>query len=334
MRNPAESSSPAERIEQESAAWVLRQDRGLTSAEQDQFSEWLAADPRHGACLARHRQNWERLDLLARWRPEHASQPNRDLLAPRPVVRWPERQRWLVPLALAAAAAIAGVFFLTQRRAPDTPASAAAATGPVPAFEERTLDDGSIVDLHGGAEFAVAFTASERHVRLERGEAHFTVAKNPNRPFIVSVAGVDVRAVGTQFDVLLKGNEVDVLVTEGRVRVGPIPLVSAGEKAIVPLDTAGGSPRVESVSAADAVRELIWRPALVDFTGAPLSEYVAAFNRHNPIQLIIADPALGNVHLSARFRSDNIEGFVRLLERGFDIRADRSGETILLRKAP
>jgi len=333
MKNGPKSSSSAERIEQESAAWVLRQDRGLTAEEQDQFSQWLAADPRHGACLARHRQNWNRLDLLARWRPEHAGQPNRDLLAPRPMVRWPERHPWLVAVSLAAAAAIAAAIFVARRHSPGSPAFAAAAKASAPAFEERTLEDGSIVDLHGGAEFDVAYTATERHVRLERGEAHFTVAKNPSRPFIVSAGGVDVRAIGTQFDVLLKGDEVDVLVTEGRVRVGSIPLVVAGEKAIVPLGSAAPAARVETVSAANSDRQLFWRPEELDFTGAPLSEFVAAFNRHNTIQLIIADPALANVHLSGRYRSDNIEGFVRLLERGFDVRVDRSGETILLRKA-
>ena len=30
------------------ADWVMRHDRGLSPAEQDQFLQWLAADPRHG----------------------------------------------------------------------------------------------------------------------------------------------------------------------------------------------------------------------------------------------------------------------------------------------
>jgi len=34
------------------------------------------------------------------------------------------------------------------------------------------------------------------------------------------------------------------------------------------------------------------------------------------------------------FRSDNVEGFVRLLESGFNVRAFRHGNSIILRQAP
>jgi len=51
---PPNSRNPAE-IEREAACWVLRRDRGLTASEQDDFLQWLAADPRHGEALAHHR---------------------------------------------------------------------------------------------------------------------------------------------------------------------------------------------------------------------------------------------------------------------------------------
>jgi transmembrane sensor len=333
MKEPTKAPRDSERIEQESAGWVLRRDRGLSATEQDEFSQWLAADPRNGAALARHRQNWERLDLLVKWRPEHAAQPNRDLLAPRRLWRWPERHPWLVALPLAAAAAVAVGLFMGHR---GPPAMRLGSAGPNPAaaIEEHALEDGSLVELNRGAEVAVLYTKAERHVRLERGEAHFTVAKNPDRPFIVSVAGVEVRAVGTQFDVRLDEGEVHVLVTEGRVRVGPLPLVKAGEEAVFLLRPGAPPPRVIAVTGAEMDRLLVWRPQLLDFTGAPLSQIVAEFNRHNTTELIIADPAVANTRISALLRSDNIDGFVRLLERGFGIQAERSGGNIILRKSP
>ena len=81
-----------EAIAQAAAAWVLRCDRGLTAAEQDEFSDWLASDPRHGEQLARHRRHWQRLEVLAQWRPEHSVRPNADLLAP-PGARWSGSRR-------------------------------------------------------------------------------------------------------------------------------------------------------------------------------------------------------------------------------------------------
>ena len=66
-----------------------------------------------------------------------------------------------------------------------------------------------------------------------------------------------------------------------------------------------------------------------------LAEIVAEFNRRNaPIKLVVVDPALSYLQLSATLRSDNIEGFVRFLESGFGVRADRAGKTIRFRKAP
>jgi transmembrane sensor len=56
-------------------------------------------------------------------------------------------------------------------------------------------------------------------VVLERGEAHFQVAKNPARPFVVVARGVEIRAVGTAFSVGLESTRVEVLVTEGQVAV-------------------------------------------------------------------------------------------------------------------
>jgi transmembrane sensor len=58
-----------------------------------------------------------------------------------------------------------------------------------------------------------------RRVILQRGEAHFEVTKNPQRPFLVTAAGIDIRAVGTAFGVQLGTTAVEVLVTEGRVSV-------------------------------------------------------------------------------------------------------------------
>jgi ferric-dicitrate binding protein FerR (iron transport regulator) len=41
---------------------VLRLDRGLTAVEQDAYSQWRAADLRHGEAIARHRWGWDELD--------------------------------------------------------------------------------------------------------------------------------------------------------------------------------------------------------------------------------------------------------------------------------
>ena len=357
MNDANDLTGDAERVAHEAAAWVLRGDRRLTPAEQDEFSAWLAADPRHGAQLARHRHHWRQLDRLGQWLPEHSERPNPDLLAP------PLRRRLgrfipvVLPLA-AAAAIIALALIWFQARPSSASADRANASAIVAAPSERTLPDGSIVALNRGAEVAVDFSAAERRVQLKRGEAHFVVTKDATRPFVVTAEGVTVRAVGTAFNVRLDSAAVEVLVTEGQVALArdgdgtkeagggnsgsrnspsassPAALLSARQRAVVSRSPAT-APQIATLTPGEIERVLAWQHRLLDFTAAPLAEIVAAFNRRNAVQLVLADSELAVVRISAAFRSDNVAGFVHLLEAGFGVRAERRGETeIVLRKIP
>ena len=167
------------RLDREAAAWLVKKDHGFTAAEQDAFFQWLAADPRHGEWFARHRQTWKEFNLLAEWKPEHSTEPNADLLAKSvraraPVIRW----AWFGGLAAAAALTLV---FLWERpwsrpAAPAAPINLAAQT-----YERRVLEDGSVVELNRGTKLEISYTAGERRVRLDQGEANFTVAKNKAR---------------------------------------------------------------------------------------------------------------------------------------------------------
>ncbi len=319
---------------EQAAAWLARRDRGLTPAEQDEFFDWLAEDPRHAECLAAQQRTVSGLKLLAQWRPEHGARPNPDLLAtPPPRRAAPPARRWL-PLGLAAAAALALAFWLPSFRRDPGPADS-------PAIVRKVLEDGSSVDLNHGAQIAVAYTAEERSVRLLRGEATFTVAKNAQRPFVVSAEGVRVRAVGTAFNVDLRSAEVHVLVTEGRVQVSPPPrsnspgapldpqVVTAGERTTVSLASPQMSP-VRAVTPDEMARVLAWQPKQLEFDETPLGQVVAVFNQSNRVKLVVDDPNLAALPIGASLRSDNVEGFVRVLESGFGVRAERRSDDVIV----
>lgn len=350
MSDALRPDGPEERIAAAAAAWVLRADRGLTADEQDAFSEWLAADHRHGPALARHRRHWGRLDRLAEWRPEHGARPNPDLLAV------PLRQRLLsfAPavgvLAAAASVVLAWLLWPASESARPSVSDAARPVNVVAAEPgPRILEDGSIVELNRGAAIAAEYGAHERRVRLERGEAHFAVTKDSTRPFIVEAGGVEVRAVGTAFNVRVDTGTVEVLVTEGRVRLEtgaaegaagaarpePRTLVeslTARQRAVV--SGAAPAPEIATLTVGEIERVLAWQHKLLDFTSVPLRDIVAELNRRNLTQLVVVDPELAATRVSAQVRSDNLAGFVRLLEAGFGAQAERRGETeIVLRRA-
>ncbi|MDB6169138.1 MAG: hypothetical protein JWM88_2002 [Verrucomicrobia bacterium] len=324
------SNEADQRARRSAAEWLTKHDRGLTAAEQDEFFQWLSADPRHRTWFSRHRASWQRLDGIADWRPEHGAEPNPDVLA-----RPSRAARWARPLALAAMAAgiavTAGWFWLGAPPSVTAPAVAPAVTG---GYERRVLDDGSVAELNGGAEIEVNFSAAERRVLLRRGEAHFTVTKNPSRPFIVRARGVDVRAVGTAFNVRLDPAATEVLVTEGKVQVvtpaaetpgAALPLVIAGERAVVPLAT-GATPQIARTTDAQLARMRAWQPQLLDFSSTPLAQVIAELNRRNRVQLVLADPASAGVPIVASIRSDNLEGFVSLLAAAAGLQAEHRGD--------
>lgn len=333
--------SRAEEIQRAAAGWVIRHDRGLSAAEQDEFSQWMAADARHREAFAEQRWGWEELDRLVGIQTTLHAIPDPDLLAPAPR-RFPFALWWgAVGLA---AALVLGVFLALHL--PGEGAGEALAAGQVAMIEQRTLEDGSVVSLNRGAEIAVRFSVAERRVQLLRGEANFQVAKNRERPFVVSAQGVDVRAVGTAFNVRLGRSAVEVLVTEGRVEVAPpareasgeiarqvLPVLGVGQRTVVPLAGGAELPRVTQLSDRELETRLAWQPRLLDFTEAPLNDIVAEFNRRNDVRLRLADHALEELRLSATIRSDNVEGFVRLMESDFGMKAEwRAGEIVLRRR--
>jgi transmembrane sensor len=202
-------------------------------------------------------------------------------------------------------------------------------------IEQRDLPDGSVIELNRGAVVTEHYTTGERRVRLERGEAHFKVAKDAARPFFVEAGGVAVRAVGTAFNVRLDPASVEVLVTEGKVQVAApasagvaplIPALGVNERTVVSLSPSAPAPQVSVVPPAEIEARLAWQPRLLDFTDQPLAEIVAEFNRRNPVRLVLASADLGRLRLSATFRSDNVEGFVRLMESDFEMRAEWRGD--------
>jgi transmembrane sensor len=350
---------PQDKIISEAANWVVRVDAGLGAAGQDAFLDWLTADPRHAAEYERQRAHWARLDILADWRPEHAARPNRDLLAPRrepafaPVLAWLWKRRRLfagVSFGAAAAAACAALFVFAPDGIPGTArsrapaASAPAGGGMISSIEQSKLDDGTIVELNRGASITVLYSATERYVRLDHGEANFHVAKDAGRPFILNIDGVNVRALGTSFNVRRESSAVEVLVTSGVVQVhardnesAPGPktmredaLVKAGQMAVVSRES---SLTVQTVTTEKIENLIAWHPRLLDITEQPLSNVVEEFNRRNaPIRLVIADPELAKTAVSATLRSDQVENLVRMLEGGFRVKAVRKGDTVTLRK--
>jgi transmembrane sensor len=334
-------------IDRAAAAWLARRVRGLTSREQAELARWLQSDPRHAQAFAALELTWSSLDRLKELDVATRNRLEADL--PALPMRRPRQAVLIFQAALATAAALAIAYVGWWRPARASAPFAEAAATEIGGQRKLSLPDGSSVDLNTDTAVEVAFTAAERRVRLRRGEARFSVAKRSQWPFVVEVAGVDIRAVGTAFNVRLRPEAVEVIVTEGKVRVADTqkgtsllaahtpteePLLQAGQRVLINVTTSSPAPETAvPISPPEIERALAWQERRLIIDGTPLAEVVAEFNRYNRRKLVIVDARLNERQFGGTFTVSNAEGFVRLLESRFGVKAERTGAETRLRLA-
>jgi transmembrane sensor len=335
---------------QEAADWLLAlQADEASDADRAEFIDWLRESSVHVAELLHVARLHRGLATFGHW-SEIIGQPERaELRAERVVTLSPplhqalagERRRRLVTgrrLAVAAAVAAIGVAAaLFAMRFGGTLISTQSGER-----REVTLADGSAVDLAPDSEIRVRLLTQERLVLLGRGEVLFHVASNPRRPFIVTAADTQVRAVGTAFDVQRRPDDVAVTVVEGVVSVTTrAPNGHAARAA--PLSLAAGNRVVISTAtgAAGAVRRvrggtaIAWVTNQLSFDNEPVADVVSSFNRYNQLQIQVLDPTLAGRRISGSFRTTDPESFVAFIKSVTGVAVvHRSANVILLGSRP
>lgn len=321
-------------IEERAARWLTQRDSGeWTGADERALQSWLDMSVAHEVAFIRLEAVWNTADRLQAFGSgvKFGDVPPPDTWHLPPVSPAPARlekqknaRRIAIAASMVVALACAGLWYLQTRGTTYRTA--------VGGFSSVPLQDGSRVTLNTDSKIQLDINKRERAVRLERGEAYFEAAPDPQRPFVVKAGSRRITAVGTQFSVRRVGDDdVEVVVTEGRVRVEddssakPVLLDAGG------IARAGsGGLRVATQAISQVNDALSWRTGFVVFRDAPLSQAAAEFNRYNTRKLLIQDATIASIPVSGRFRTDNVDAFVRLVQSGFPVQAHASSETILL----
>jgi transmembrane sensor len=319
-------------IEREAALWVVRAD-GETAdpTRQGKLEAWLELSPEHELAYARQLRAWDRMGeaLTEAGGPMPRRSRPRARESRRPLVR-PQLRRAAAWASVAViGAGLAGVLWLSN-------AGTAYATG-VGEHRVIRLQDGSRVEMNTATKMVVRYTLTGRNIELQKGEALFEVAPNKNRPFNVMADHERVRAVGTAFNVRVRGEGIDVLVSKGVVEVGPQHAADGGHRRL----TAGvmasflrSGDTVQSVSSAEIERTLAWRYGAIALNGQSLEQAADEFNRYNVRQLRVADPQIADLKLGGYFRADDLDNFVRALKVSFGVEVtSRDNQTLYLSRA-
>ncbi|MEC3909159.1 FecR domain-containing protein [Sphingobium sp. CR2-8] len=236
-----------------------------------------------------------------------------------------------VALLLALAVVVIPIYTLYRSASSERPESVKSAQVAFPDAQQfqtavgqkltLALGDGSRVTLNTASRIRVAYTASERRVMLDAGQAWFEVAKQKDRPFLVFAGGQRVEAHGTAFDVRIKQDETEIMLAEGKVSVRPARSTSeAVDIAMVPrqlliVGPAGATLRPVKNPADWAG----WREGIIRFDNLPLSQAVAEMNRYSEMQLVLADDKTAQIKVSGAFHTGSFQAFTEALAIGFHV---------------
>lgn len=183
--------------------------------------------------------------------------------------------------------------------------------------KEIILPDGSKVVLNNMStiSYPEKMNGKTRNVTL-KGEAYFDVAKNPNKAFIVKADEVEVRVLGTKFNINAYENEENITTTlfDGSVSVSAnsrnTNKLKPGEQAIFSKKTE----KFATLILANLDNEAAWRNNQLVFDNEKLSDILSTLSRQYNVTFNVSDKQLNQLRITARFNSsESIENALNIL---------------------
>lgn len=339
-----------EDIQVQAAYWVAREhDSGLREAERMELREWLAASPAHELEYMLADNLYADEDLLAALAqaPQTVRQGARN-----PMVhainhlhqalagtarQIPNALAW--PRLVAATACLVLAFLATAQlmpqRDPATPVEDPRLAAGMPLATvpgERLisqLPDGSQIELGGGSTATVRFEPGERHFNLEKGDAHFAIGHDPERPFLIETQRARVKVIGTRFLISQLSDFMRIDVYDGTVeiRTGPddasVMRVHKGSRVTIGRDV-----RIERF---DLHAESDWRQGWIDEEAITLGELAEMVERRTGVRIAVQSD-LSGLSISGRFRITQPGQLLHNLGNSYGFEVNSGINTFILSK--
>jgi transmembrane sensor len=359
-------------LEEEACQWIVKFESDNEPSNQDiqQLNAWLSKSPVHKETLLRLSKTWCNMDIISGLMVplEYSLKPKRSKLKSYILKRLPfitdivrvfnnETMTLFRPLILPALIVIMtlNLTFFWPNVMPELPNNMYITS--IGEHSTHFLEDGSVLTLNSNSQVEVYYTLSKRVINLLRGEAHFDVVSDPNRPFEVYAGNQMIKAVGTAFSVYRLENNIEVLVTEGRVdlaiiestllvkpktfyedkinfnqKLSPdsientvtvIASLKAGQSVSIPISSDSLNTPVIEYAQGDLVRKLSWLDGRLVFAGESLQEVVAEVSRHTPLIIEVMGPELKKLRIGGQFQAGETDALFDVLASGFGVEITR-----------
>jgi transmembrane sensor len=321
---------------QDAARWYARlRAPACAPAERQNFYAWLRADPQHVAAYERAMAaDLKMRDALREnitWKVMADAALEKRVV---PTVRLPRLWRPVAAGMLTVLVAVLAGRSLQERTiavAQERHVNEGAVR------REVRLSDGSLIRLDVGAVVAVRMLPDARRLRLESGRAYFEVAHDSHRPFTVEAAGTRTTALGTRFEVDVRGAEARVTLAEGSVAVVGEGGGASWLRRLVPGQqlVSRNEAYAPDLRTVDVAQVTGWSTGVLRFTATALRDVVVEWNRYARVRVTLGDVDLGEAQVGGSFRvGGNSEEFVAALASVLPVRAVpvSAGEILLVRE--
>ena len=334
----------------EASLWITKIDRKLSKKEQLSLSKWLMDSAQNVEVFLEVAQLWDKVETLHRLAdlfPKSSS-----------VYQNNNSKSWKGALVASIAVVLSLSIFVFSNNQTNTQESLITQTNLQTTFETKIgesrtihLPDGSKVVFNTNTLAEIKFTKLARVIELKRGELHIDVAHDKSRPLSILVAGKIIQAVGTAFNVEVRNNSIELIVTDGRVLVAdiefqnelldsnniglPLPpgtfAISKGEKInLQPIGIphiANFSEEIIHIEPVDIAASLSWRTGNLIFRGESLADAMAEIARYSNMTIELDDDSeLRMIRVAGMFKTGDIVGLLNVLEQNFDIHHQQISE--------
>ncbi|NQX38508.1 FecR domain-containing protein [Pedobacter steynii] len=243
-------------------------------------------------------------------------------------------------LSVAAAAClilVCGFFLFKSDVAPEQLAAMKTYEVPVGRRVTLWLSDSSSVILAGGSVFRSpqSFAGKSREVNLISGEAFFSIAHNPAKPFIVHTSGSQVRVLGTKFNIenLQGSSRLAVTLSEGSIRFkgasGTSHILKPGQQ----LSFDKVKHRITAVLQVVPEQVSSWKEGTLWFEQTPLFEVIVKLEQYYGVRFKNPEHLDLSVLVTARFKEQALSRVLLLMENFSELKFKQRGEEIEIYKA-
>ncbi len=350
-------------IDIQAAEWLAKLDGDSPDADDLRaFKLWIGEDPANRRAFEGMIEIWGEMNILTQTLlPSAVSVPQSMLESRQGLSRRPARGHAAVLAAVVVGLVLAVKFFGVFDVPAPAPVTYATSVG-----EQKTvtLPDGSTVLLNTNTRLEVSYTDRRRRLSLMRGEAHFEVVHNSQRPFEVSAGKGLVRALGTAFTVHIRKVDIEVIVTEGIIELDRAEMpdgelvnmtgkpasaqlsvgsskVAATELAVpftVGIEIKAGQKFVYDREVLDMVKlivadkieeELSWRQGMLVFKSEPLEKVVEEVSRYTSLKIVIPQRDARELLVGGIFSVGDTESLFEALRESFDINVELAPDGVV-----